>query len=469
MITIRTEAPIYWGVGGEYGPFDEQQTGEWAGWPDFGQVLRYFREKAGMSPSEFATTYGKETKPDGKAITGRHVSRMELDNDIPLDMNKRKLIARLLNIPPMLFGLAVLENVALKPHPKIARATTVAGHTALPKVTADITKYQRNIRNFLTLHFTSQAQSELDNITEDIRELESLEQQSRGDLQVHIQELLFSYYLLVAKVVVDQRNFSLSYHYANQAVRVAMETDDTDLIATARYTRGRTYLEWGMTGTLERGVFKVQGDKIDKAIRDFEDAKNAAENTDKNLHPQVVGLIDVHLSRAYAIRSVSTGEEIPALAITLLNSTEEKADSQPINDPFELQLVTGSLKGFVKSDYHINRAIGLTIAGEPKAALTELTKLKSLRNGRIGKHFTRNQIWLDIVTADVHMGMEEFDEATKLARRALVACRDIKSMGNFTHIIDIHGRLLKSTYKAESDVAQLGDMIDESLTARIEY
>ena len=397
------------------------------------------------------------------------MSRMELDNDIPLDMNKRKLIARLLNIPPMLFGLAVLENVELKPHPTIAGATTSAGHTALPKVTADITKYQRNIRNFVTLHFTSQAQGELEHINGDIQELESLEQQSRGDLQIHIQELLFSYYLLAAKVVGDQRKFILSHYYANQVVRVARATDDIDLIATAKYTRGRTYLEWGMYGKLKERIFQVQGDKIDKAIRDFEDAKSAAEHADKKLHPQVVGLIDAHLSRAYAIRSVSTGEEIPALAVTLINSAEEKADSQPINDPFERQLVTGSLKGFVKGDYHINKAGSLTIMGEPDAALNEITALESLRRGRIGKHFTRNQIWIDIVTADVHMGMEEFEEATKLAKRALVACRDINSVNNFIHIVDIHGRLLKSAYKAESDVAQLGDMIDETLTAHIEY
>jgi len=40
---------IYWGVGGQYGPFDEQKEGEWTGWPDFGQVLRYFRKKAKLT------------------------------------------------------------------------------------------------------------------------------------------------------------------------------------------------------------------------------------------------------------------------------------------------------------------------------------------------------------------------------------------------------------------------------------
>ncbi len=65
MITVQAEPVIYWGVGGEYGPFKEQQTGEWAGWPDFGQVLRYFRKKAGLELMEFAAMYGEKIKPNG--------------------------------------------------------------------------------------------------------------------------------------------------------------------------------------------------------------------------------------------------------------------------------------------------------------------------------------------------------------------------------------------------------------------
>ena len=175
----------------------------------------------------------------------KQLRRMENENQVPPDINKRKLIVRLLNIPPMLFGLAVLENITLKPHPEVAGSVIATGHTTLPKVVVDTTKYQNNIRKLVILHYTSQVQSELDQINTDIRDLESLEIQTRGDLLHVVQEILFSYYLLAAKVVRDQRKFSLSHYYANQAVRVALATGDTDLIATARYTRGRTYLAVG--------------------------------------------------------------------------------------------------------------------------------------------------------------------------------------------------------------------------------
>lgn len=468
MRTERAEVPIYWGIGGEYGPFKEQQTGEWAGWPDFGEVMRYFRKKAKLEPMEFAAIYGKETKPNGSPISGRQVSRMELENEVPTDMNKRRLIVRLLNIPPMLFGLAILEDVRLQPHPQVARANLATGQTKLTKVRADTTKYHRNIRTFLTLHYTGHVQSSFDQINADIQDLESLESQTRGDLLYHIREILFSYHLLAAKVVVDQRNFSLSHHYANQAVRVAKATKDIDLIATALYTRGRTYIAWGRCGMLKRGVFQVQIDKIDKAIRDFEDAKKVPENTDRSLHPQIVGLIDTYLSRAYAIRNLSQGQDIPALVITLLDNAEENADRESIEDPYERHLVTGSLKGFVKGEYHNNRAISLTTIGQPGAALKQIETLESLRQGGIGKQFTRSQIWLDIVAADAYIGLEQFGKATERATRALVACQDINSVDNLACVVDIHGRLLTSSYKKEPDVDELGDMLRETLTDLIE-
>ena len=468
MITLRTGSATYWGESGQYGPFDEQTEGEWAGWPNFGQVVRYFREKAGYSPQEFAIIYGKETNKEGP-ITGRQVSRMELENEVPTNINRRKLIARLLNIPPMLLGLATLEPVTLKPHLEVKGAVISTGHIVLPKVVADTAKYQVNIRTFITLHYTSEVQSRLNQINIDIRELESLEKQSNGDLRYHIRELLFSYYLLAAKVVRDQQHYSQSYCCANQAVRVAKAENDIDMTATALYTRGRTYLEWGMYGTFEKGTFQVQESKINKAIHDFEEAKNLTKDTEKELHPQIAGRIDMHLSRAYAIYNLNAGKEVPDLVFAMLNSAEENADRDSINDPYERELVTGSQVGFAKGEYLNTKVRALTIAGRPETALTELTKLESLRYGRIGKHLTRNQIWLDIVAADVYMGIEEFEWATKRATRALAACRDINSVGNFTHIVDIHGRLLKSAYKAESDVAQLGDMIDETLTAHIEY
>jgi hypothetical protein len=462
---VRT---IYWGTGGQYGPFDEQKNGEWAGWPDFGQVLRYFRKKAQLTAKEFGVLYGKSVNPDGGPVSERQILRMELQNQVPVDMNRRKLIARLLNIPPMLFGLAVLEDVTLQPHPQATESAIATGQTALQKVVVDTTRYQRNIRTLSTLHYTSQVHSALDQINTEIRDLESLEAQARGDLLYHLQELLFSYHILAAKVVRDQRKFSLSHHHANQAVRVAKGAKDSDLIAVALYTRGCTYLEWGMFGTLAKGVYQVQHDKINAAIRDFEAAKKAPENGGKGIHPQLLGLIIVHLSRAYAIYNLSRGTKVPVIAFTMLDDAADMVDSQSIDDPHTRMLVTGSRVGFVKGEYHSTRAAAFNAARMPGAAQQELNALETLQQRSVGQDLTRNQVWLDIVRANTFMGLGEFAQATIHVRKALFASQDINSITNLTNIVDIHGRLLRSPYKGDRDVQELGDMLRETLTTRTE-
>jgi len=468
MTTTYTGPGIYWGIGGEYGPFEEQKTGEWAGWPDFGQVLRYFRRKANMSPKELREIYGRSTTSDRSPLSDRQLRRMENENQVPVDIDKRKLIARLLKIPPMLFGLAVLESVTLKPHPEAAGSSIATGQSTLRKVIVDTTKYESNIRTFLNLHYTSQAQSVFSEMNADILDLESLESQTRGDLQYHIRELLLSYHLLVAKVVLDRREFSLSHYYANQAVRVAKATKDTDLIATALYTRAGTYLWWGMFGTLAKGVFQVQTDKINKAIRDFEDAKKAAENTGKCIHPQLAGFINMALSRAYIVRSLDRGEKVPALTITMLDNAEEHIGRQSIDDLYTRHLVTGSGVSFMREYYHNDRAVAFNSAKMTVSALKELKTIGDLHEGTIGKDLTRSQIWLDIVAANTFMGLEQFEESAQRAKRVLFASRDIKSLTSLTNLVDIHGRLRRSPYKNEASVKELGDMIHEAITNRIQ-
>jgi len=468
MKTVSAAEEVYWGTGGEYGPFPIQTEGEWAGWPDFGKVMHYFLKKSKMGIEEFAALYGRKTKTDHTPITRRQVERMIYENEVPDAMSRRKIIANLLNIPPMLFGLAVLENVTLKPHPEVVGANLATGQTTLTKVIVDTTKYQSNIHTLWVLHDTSQAQNELDQINADIRDLESLESQARGDLLSHIRELLFSYRILAANVVRDQRNFSSSHHHANQAVRVAKAERDSDLIATSLYTRGCTYLEWGTFGTLARGVFQIQEDKIIKAIRNFEEAKQTPENGEEGLHPQLLGLIRMHLSRAYAILKLRNGEKIPAFAITMLDDAADNVDCQKIDDTYTRVLITGTRTGFIKGRYLYGRASAFSTIGMTKAALKELNGMETVQKGNLGKDLTRYHAGIDIIRANTFMGLEQFEEATRRAKKALFASRDINSITSLANLIDIHGRLLKSSYKNEPEVSELGDMIRETVTKRIQ-
>jgi|SRR5579859_3160985 len=459
MTTACATTEIYWGIGGEYGPFHVQQEGPWAGWPDFGEVLRHFRKKAKLSPTEFREIYAKATE-DG-SLSERQLRRMENQNQVPPDMNKRKTIANLLNIPPWLLGLASLEDVTLYPHQ--TGASLITRQTTFMRVTVDISKYQNNIKMFWILHDTSEASSRMSQILTDINELEGLESQARGDLLYKIRELLVSYHILNAHVFRDQREFALSHHHANQAVRIGRAENDSDWIATSLSTRGCTYLEWGMFGTLSQRVFQIQEDKISKAIQDFERALHKG-----GLHPQLLGFIRIHLSRAYALTKFIHGEKTPALAITMLDNTADNIGKENIDDPYQRVLATGFGQPLTMQGLHTARASTFNAEGMAGKALQEIRAIEALQMSTIGKDITRHWAWLDIVAANSFIGLRQFDEATRRAKRALTTSRDIKSLTSLTNLVNIHGLLIKSSYKDNTNVRELGEVLRDSLTSRLE-
>src|SRR5260370_42310569 len=121
---------IYWGEGGQYGPFEIQQDG----WPHAGQVMRYFREKQGLTAKVFGEQYGKEIRENHKPICERWILEMGLENKVPSDIGRRRVIARLFSTPPALLGLASLESISTHPPQGTAAPLPAVTATTLQKL-----------------------------------------------------------------------------------------------------------------------------------------------------------------------------------------------------------------------------------------------------------------------------------------------------------------------------------------------
>src|SRR6266516_2837255 len=93
---------IFWGEKGEYGPFTRQEDG----WPHAGQVIRHYRRKQKMSAEELASHYGKAINAQ---VTARWILKMEQQNQVPVDISRRRILTNILHIPPVLLGLASLD------------------------------------------------------------------------------------------------------------------------------------------------------------------------------------------------------------------------------------------------------------------------------------------------------------------------------------------------------------------------
>jgi hypothetical protein len=186
-IQVSQTPTYYWGEGGEYGPFRMQQEGPWAGWPDFGEVMRYFRKKkAKLSGPEFGELYGEKVHADGSAFSKRWIYDMEMNNLGPIDFGRRKIIAELLGIPPMLFGLAVLQiDTPITDPPK--SHPVMGSQSTLKRVATDIDKYQADIRLRWQLYATSDAGHTFAAIEADLQVLEQLETQAKGDFLAQVE------------------------------------------------------------------------------------------------------------------------------------------------------------------------------------------------------------------------------------------------------------------------------------------
>lgn len=445
----------YWGAGGQFGPFVSQEDG----WPNAGQVMRYFREKSGLTAKTFGRLYGKKIREDGKPICERWILEMELENKVPTDITRRRVIAQLLQIPPALFGLASLEEI-ISPSKNSFPLSTYSVNT-LKKSSTDISKYEKNVRTALHLHRTSNAQNVLQDITDERRELEVLEGQAQGDLLYRIRELLVSYDLLAAKVVRDQRQYTHAYAYATHAVQTAGKMKDDELIATAKYTRGCIQSQWSQFSVVKQGRLQLDKNNLQCAIQDFEDVLNCVSSQKISLHPQLQGFTLLQLSRALGLLSESKYDQRSTRALLLTEQAAEMVGREEIDDLCTRMIVTGTLSGLHLGGYYLTRADIFNAIGSPHQAIHELNHLHRLLERTYGQDETRNQAWSTIVLSKALLGLHEYSEATKKAKKALISCHAIHSTQNVTIISDIHSILTSSSYRFSGDVKELGDMLEE--------
>lgn len=377
---------------------------------------------------------------------------MEKQNSVPTDITRRRIIARLLGIPPALLGLASLKELVFLPERK-----TPLIHVELHKVLIDIPLYQKHIHVALHLHRTSHAQSLLNDINSDIQDLESVFGQAQGDLFYQVGELLVSNGLLAAKIVKDQGQFALAYAYANDAVRIAKRLEDDELEASTRYMRGCVKLEWGLGVAWKPGTSQFDEEKITSALQDFQAILNSVHAQLGAIHPQLHGFTLLQQSRAKSVLKHNITN-----ILTLADQAGELVGRDTIDDLYTRLIVTGTLSGLHLGGYHLVRAgifNAAGLAGKAISELNELQRLHQLTKKTYKQDETRNQAWSNIVLAEARMGLGEYTQATALARQALVVCHTINSVQNVANIRRLYEGLSASSYGSSIDVKELGDML----------
>jgi tetratricopeptide (TPR) repeat protein len=454
---------LYWGEGGQFGPFEAQEDG----WPNAGQVMRYFRERCGMSASEFACLYSEELEKFGKHKKGKQGKRgkvtaiwilnMEKQNSVPTDITRRRIICQLLKIPPTLFGLAELAHTIGSPNAQ-AQDSSTTGFKTLQRPARNLSNFQRNISVALQLHKTNNAHELAADIQADLCILSPLATDAQGDLLYQVREFLIGNYLLLSRIARDQRQYKRAYIYANNAVRIAKMIEDTDLLASTRHTRGLVLLAWGQSGYFHQGQLQDDRGKIQRAASEFQSILDEELKCPEKFHPQLIGQTMIQQARALAALAQNDHSVLAANALVLLDQAAEKVESNQIDNLYTRMLLTGS-DFLSKGGYRQHRANVLNTLGLYGRALSELQQFQ--KRMVVNETNPRNQVWLRLVESKAFFGLEEYTEATKKLKEALVICCSIHSTQNLVSIVNKCSQLLKSPYSSSSDVVEIVDMLHE--------
>lgn len=431
---------LFWGKNGEYGPFTAQEDG----WPNAGEVVRYYRRKLNVSAEELAKQYSEVIH---KEITARWILKMEQQNKVPTDITRRQILIKILNIPPILLGLASLEQIANNTTDEVQRPSTLV-YTSL-----DLERYTKEAHIFWKLHYAQTAQDTLTSLLAYINNLTSIQQTAKGNLELRICELLNSYYRLAATIQRDRGNFEESYILANESVRTAKKMGNSpyalQVIAASQYTRGVVNLAWGAFGNqVKQGKATIHKEKLEVALTDFERASKQAS-------PQLRGIIYSEMSRAKALTSTSPTDI--TIALKLIEQAEHFIDMNSNDDFYTQILLNGDMKGLDKRRLILGRAKTFLAIKRPAKAIDELVELEMLKEG---PSHTRRRAWTHILYAQASFDLCDYATATDEAINAFIGCNEVHAIAHLARVKELHTKLLTTEYKDNSEVKRLGRLLN---------
>jgi tetratricopeptide (TPR) repeat protein len=427
-----------WGDNREFGPFSAGKDG----YPNSGEVVRFYRVQKGMSAAKFGELYAKALAAKLRELYGKEcdeqpksriwVLTMERTNNVPTDITRRRVIVELLGIPAVLLGLS--ESLTAQP-----LATTA--EPSPPRVPKRQTLLQETVeghRQALNLYFngyyTRHGQAELTQVNLAAQQLTDIAKQLPEQSKPSVIALLSRYHQFGVMVTREQQKYELALMYADHAVTCAEATDEikpsSDLLAIALYRRGIVEFEQAITSrTLPK----------DKLLNAQGFLNGALAKT--TVTPSVRGLIAVEWAMVNAYTAHTDGEKKKVRS--LLESSYTDVSSAGSRDDEFIK--------FTPEWYHLTSAEALIALGDYTEALGELELAEELTPLTLPRRFA----YIDALRAKAHLGLGEPEEAALSARDALLASRSVRSEFNIARIALVYQQL-RQKYKRSSEITALG-------------
>jgi transcriptional regulator with XRE-family HTH domain/tetratricopeptide (TPR) repeat protein len=399
--------------------------------PRTGEVVKYYRGRA------------MDTK--GKPWTQRRLANVlgietdqavwNLENrDTALDIERRRFLSELFDIPPMLFGIITLAEIGrLVEQRRKASSEIVIVSTRVStshKLTIDAEECTALLDSYWTTFLSNPTQISMTNIDLCIDAL--YHELPRVREKKPLQELLCRFHDLAANILCDQQEFNDAMVQLEKASSFAALLKSDELKALVLYDYG--YALW-------------TADRFDKALEKYEEGRRYEQRVPRNLRNSL--LLETGSTKAL----VAQTPEKRDTAITLVDRVGNSLRSKGIEeDPYFL--------GLDLDRYHLIRSESLIAVGRNKEAIEELELVKA------GPEYPRRQAYKDIYRAQAHTNLGEYSEAASFATSGLVILQEVNSVKNITHVERMYKKFPRGLFKHNDDVARLEYLLNKRKARR---
>ncbi|QBD77822.1 hypothetical protein EPA93_18205 [Ktedonosporobacter rubrisoli] len=285
---------------GEYGPITVGIDGQLT----FGYLVRYIRRLHTIPIHQVAALYAQVAEKD-QPVLGRRIRFMEqTDGFFPKDPKRRVVLAKLLNIPPVLLATVGLDSL-LSPEEQRGENTIIPGPVSRH---IDVEEYYTALQTYWTEGYPHGLESAVDDAMARIDRLHDTVLYVRTKQKQEIIRLLCGFQIQLAEIAKAQRCYQAAKSYLANALLLAREKACTDLLPIVLYRREVLFddlgdqeqalltLEqikqdkhkWNIPAQLEGAALSMAGFARARAARNETDKKNAllyldeAENLTRN-------------------------------------------------------------------------------------------------------------------------------------------------------------------------------------------
>lgn len=357
---------------------------------------------------------------------------MEKDNKVPDSMERRRFLAKTLQVPPILLGLASIDTF-LRPTDALgAKDTLITSSTRLVVDQKAIAQYQSQLKLFWSLHYTSSASNVRDETQAHILQIKALLPYTNGKEQAQLIEQLCGFYELASRVESHVDNAAGALAYLNNAIELAEPLNNAELYGRLLYKRGLV-------------LFEIQ--RFSDALIDLEKANRLVPHLTSPLAGSI--LLELGLVKSYLAQPGSLTDR--SIALNYFDQAERYTCLPQMDGDISIRYDSGR--------YLTARGEGLLALGGRLGDAEETLDEASFSTA---PDLTRRHLFIDIEKVRLYVARKEYPTATVLAQEAVSKAKAVGSLYSITRLQWFTEPLFKGSYRKADDAEELLQMINKA-------